>query len=134
MAQISFAGTVAEHPQIKFTADGKAVLGVSVAENHSRRDKASGEWERVGTTWRRVTLFGAKAEAAAETLTKGARVVVMGREETRDYEKKDGEKGSSLEVTADHVAVVPDTRGNAPQQPARPAVNVWEQDNTPPVF
>lgn len=130
MAQVTFTGNVTQDPELKFAASGTAVLALNVAENHSRRNKDTQQWEETGTTWRRVTVFSAKAEALAEVLRKGDRVLVTGREETREYAKQDGSKGSSLEVTADTVAIVPKTNRNAPQQPAQQ--QVWEQ-NAPKV-
>lgn len=112
MANISFGGNVGGDPELRFLPQGDPVLGFSVAENHSRKDKQTGQWETTGTTWRRVSVWGQKAEALAESLRKGDRVLVVGREETQEYEK-DGQTRSSLKVTADHVALVPSQ--NAPQ-------------------
>lgn len=106
MANISFTGRLAQDAELRFTPNGKAVASLNVAENHSRKNSQTGEFEDTGTTWRRVTVWGKRGEAIAD-LKKGAVVLVQGREETREYEKQDGSKGYSLEVTADVVGVVP---------------------------
>ena len=112
MAQISFTGRAGKDPEIKFTADGKAMLRVSVAEGHREKNRDTGQWEDAATTWRQVTLFGRMAEALAEQVRKGALLHVSGREETREW-TKDGEQHSLLSVTADSIGVVPTP---APQQ------------------
>jgi single-strand DNA-binding protein len=56
-----------------------------------------------GTDWYRVSVFGDRAERAAENLRKGNRVFVEGRFKTREFEGNDGQKRTSLDVTADNV-------------------------------
>ena len=112
MAQISFTGRAGKDPVLTFTADGKAMLRVSVAEGHREKNRDTGQWEDAATTWRQVTLFGRMAEALAEQVRKGALLHVSGREETREW-TKDGEQHSLLSVTADSIGVVPTP---APQQ------------------
>ena len=112
MAQISFTGRAGKDPVLTFTADGKAMLRVSVAEGHREKNRDTGQWEDGATTWRQVVLFGRMAEALAEQVRRGALLHVSGREETREW-TKDGEQHSLLSVTADSIGVVPTP---APQQ------------------
>ena len=56
-----------------------------------------------GTDWFRVTVWGDRAERTAEQFRKGNKVFVEGRFRTREYEAKDGQKRTSLEITADNV-------------------------------
>ena len=62
-----------------------------------------GDWVDEGTDWYRVSVFGDRAERAAEQLRKGNRVFVEGRFKTREFEGNDGQKRTSLDVTADNV-------------------------------
>jgi Single-stranded DNA-binding protein len=50
-----------------------------------------------------VSVFGDRAERAAEQLRKGNRVFVEGRFRTREFEGNDGQKRTSLDITADNV-------------------------------
>ena len=104
MTENHFIGNVGS-VELKWTPQGKAVCEVSFAENHSK--KVNNEWQDDGTTWRRATIWEEKAEATAEHIQKGDRVVVIGRERLREYEAKDGTKGKSLEVQANTIAKVP---------------------------
>lgn len=119
MAQISFTGRAGKDPEIKFTADGKAMLRVSVAEGHREKNRDTGQWEDAATTWRQVTLFGRMAEALAEQVRRGALLNVSGREETREW-TKDGEQHSLLSVTADSIGVVPTPAPQGQQNSFRP--------------
>ena len=121
MANVSFTGNVVR-PDLKFSGAGQAYYTFSVAENHRRKNRDSGQYEESGTTWWRVTFFGNKLftpEALAEAVGDGASVLVEGRSESREYEK-DGEKRTSLEVVANNVGIMPKAPkdGTPRQQPA----------------
>lgn len=134
MAQVAFNGNIGKVFDVAFGQDGKARLNFTVAEGHSKFNKQSNEWEKTGTTWRRVTVFGKKAETLSEILREGAkqRVLVMGKEETRHWEK-DGREGDNLEVVADEVALIPANPQNSQQpqqsgglgQPAQQPAQGW---------
>lgn len=114
MADITFYGNIGNDiaDSLKFTGTGKAVLSISVAEGHRKRDQ-SGTWQDDGTTWWRVTVWERQAEALVEVLKKGDRVLVVGQVRSREWDK-DGEKRTAYDVTARHVAVIP--RGGQPGQ------------------
>lgn len=129
MAQISFTGRAGKDPALTVTADGKAMLRVSVAEGHREKNRDTGQWEDAATTWRQVVLFGRMAEALAEQVRKGSLLTVTGREETREW-TKDGEQHSLLSVTADSIGVVPTPapqQGGFTQQRQQPQGDPWGQ-------
>ncbi len=96
-------GNLGRDPEMRYTPNGRAVTEFSVAVTHSTRDQATGEWSDEATDWFRVTVWGDRAERTAEQFRKGNRVFVEGRFRTREFERKDGSKGISLEITADNV-------------------------------
>jgi single-strand DNA-binding protein len=51
----------------------------------------------------RVVSFWVRSENAAASLSKGSRAIVFGRLEQRDYENREGEKRSVVEVVAEEV-------------------------------
>lgn len=122
MSDITTVGNVGE-PSLKFTPNGKPVLEFSLAENHSKKN-AQGGWDEDGTTWRRVTLWDKKAEALAEVLKKGDRVIVTGSERLREFQAKDGTTGKSLEVNARDIGIIPRAAQNG-TQPAAQAQGGW---------
>jgi len=110
MSDTTVVGNIGE-PTLKFTPNGKAVLEFSLAENHSKKNQQGG-WEDDGTTWRRVSIWDKKAEALAEVLKKGDRVLVTGQERLREWEGKDGAAGKTLELNARDVGVIPRAQPN----------------------
>ena len=79
MSFVTVVGNVGD-VQLKFTPNGKAVCEVSVAENHNRKNEQTGQWETESTTWRRVSFWENHAEAVAEQVQKGDRVIVTGHD------------------------------------------------------
>ena len=102
-SKVMFIGNLGRDPEMRYTPNGRAVTEFSVAVTHRGRDPQTGEWADQGTDWYRVSIWGDRAERAAEEFHKGNRVFVEGRFKTREYEAKDGQKRVSLEVTADNV-------------------------------
>ena len=116
MAQIAFSGNIVAQAELKFSQAGKAVAKARIAENHSQLNRDTQQFEETGTSWRNIVAFGKRAEKLAE-VQKGQRLVIIGRESSRTYQK-DGEEKSWTETAVDEFGVVP--RGDA-QQP-RPSV------------
>ncbi|MBA9002031.1 single-stranded DNA-binding protein [Thermomonospora cellulosilytica] len=117
-------------PELRFGQSGVAVAKVSLAFN-SRRKNQAGEWEDGDTFFVTGTLFGDRAEAAAEHLAKGTEVEVRGRLKTRTWEQ-DGVKRSAAELLIDAIAPTlrsaakkaARTGGNGQRTP-QPAADPW---------
>ena len=101
-SKIMIIGNLGRDPEMRYTPNGKPVTQFSVAVSHSKPD-GQGGWVDEGTDWYRVSVFGDRAERAAEQLRKGNKVFVEGRFKTREFEAKDGEKRLSLDVISDNV-------------------------------
>jgi single-strand DNA-binding protein len=100
--KIMLIGNLGRDPEMRYTPSGRPVTQFSVAVSNSKPD-GQGGWVDEGTDWYRVSVFGDRAERAAEQLRKGNRVFVEGRFKTREFEGNDGQKRTSLDVTADNV-------------------------------
>lgn len=101
---ITVTGNVVKDPQIKFTANGSALLSFSVAANYSWKN-ANDEWEKK-VSYFDVTAWRDLAEDAANVLLKGVGVTVTGRLEQRSWDDEEsGQKRSKVEIIADQIAV-----------------------------
>ena len=114
MTDVTVVGNISE-PSLRFTPQGTPVLSFSLADNH--RKKQGNEWVDDGTTWRKVTVWEDKAEALANALSKGDRVIVVGSERMKQFTARDGGTGQSLELTAKHVGIIPRQERSQTQQP-----------------
>ncbi len=100
--KLMFIGNLGRDPEMRYTPTGKPVTQFTVAVNQSTKNQQTGEWTE-DTDWFRVSVFGDRAERAAEQLRKGNRVFVEGRFRSREFDGQDGQKRTSLDVTADNV-------------------------------
>jgi single-strand DNA-binding protein len=95
-------GNLGADPEMRYTPNGRPVTQFNVAVNQSTKNQQTGEWVEA-TDWFRVSVWGDRAERAAENLRKGNKVFVEGRFKTREFEGRDGKARTSLEITADSV-------------------------------
>jgi single-strand DNA-binding protein len=102
--KITIVGYLGRDPELRYTPQGTPVCDFSVATTERRKDK-SGEFQDI-TTWFRVTFFGRTAEVASQYLTKGKQVYVEGRLTQRDWQDRDGNSRSSLEVTGSDLQFI----------------------------
>ncbi len=98
--RITIVGHCGIDPEQRFTPQGTVVSSFTVATTEKRKDR-----EDV-TTWFRVTAFGKLAELAQQYLSKGKLVYVDGRLRLDEYTDKEGNRRSSLEVTAGEIQFI----------------------------
>ena len=100
---ITLVGNLTADPELRFTQSGVPVAGFTVASTPRIFDRASGEWKDGDALFLRCTLWRQPAENVAETLTKGARVIVTGRLKQRSYDTREGEKRTVVEVDVEEI-------------------------------
>jgi single-strand DNA-binding protein len=97
---ITLVGNLTRDPELRFTTGGRGVASFGIAV--SRRYQVNGEWQEQ-TSYFNIVAWGQLGENAASTLTKGMRVVVSGRLEQREYQNREGEKRTAIEINADEI-------------------------------
>lgn len=100
---ITVIGNLTNDPELRFTASGHAVTSFTVAMSDRRFDKATNEWVDTDPVFWRCSVWRQYAENVAESLTKGTRVIVTGKVKQREYETREGEKRTVMEVEVDDV-------------------------------
>jgi single-strand DNA-binding protein len=98
--QVTIVGNTGDAPELRYTPTGTPVASFSVAVPQRRYDREAGKWQDTGTTWYRVNAWRDLAEHVAESIGKGARVIVVGALASRDWESN-GKTGTTWEITAD---------------------------------
>jgi single-strand DNA-binding protein len=93
-AQVSFAGNLTDDPELRHTEGGIARSTLRVAVSGRREQEAS---------FFTVVVWRDQAEHAAESLTRGSRVVVVGRLQQRSWTAEDGSARSLVEVVAEEL-------------------------------
>ena len=93
-AAVSLAGNLTDDPEVRYTEGGIARATFRVAVSGRREQEAS---------FFTVIVWRDQAEHAAESLSKGSRVVVVGRLQQRAWTAEDGSVRSVVEVVAEEL-------------------------------
>ena len=110
--QVILMGNLTRDPELRQTPNGQNVCSFSIALNRSYRD-SNGEWQEA-TDYVDIVAWGPLGERVAQYLSKGRRVLVQGRLQSRSWEQE-GQKRSKVEVLANDVTFL-DGRGEAPSE------------------
>ena len=100
---ITVVGNLTGDPELRFTPSGAAVASFTIASTPRSFDRASNEWKDGETLFLRCSIWRQAAEHAAESLTRGTRVIAQGRLKQRSYETSEGDKRTVIELDVDEV-------------------------------
>lgn len=100
---ITLVGNLVDDPGLRFTPSGTAVANFRVASTPRTFDKTTNEWKDGESLFLTCNVWRQAAENVAESLVKGARVIVTGRLKQRGWEDKEGNKRTAYEVDVDDV-------------------------------
>jgi len=98
--KVILVGNLGKDPEIRYTADGRAIANITVATSETWKDKNSGQ-QQEKTEWHRVVIFGKLAEIAGEYLRKGSQVYFEGKLQTRKWQDQSGQDKYTTEVVVD---------------------------------
>ena len=116
-------GRMVKDPELKTTKSGKSVCSFRIANDSGYKD-ASGQSQ---TNWLDVTAWGKTAEFVCKYFPKGALIAFDGRLQTRQYQDKNGQNRTAVEIVAQNVSFcgskesTSPAQQNAAQRPAAPS-------------
>ena len=128
-------GNLTEDPEVRFTQGGAAVANLRVAVTTRIKDDQG--WKDGDTSYFRVTVWRTLAEHAADSLSKGDRVIVCGRLKTRTWETPEGETRTVVELDAEDIgpslkwATAKPERASAGTGTAKPKASGQFNDDPP---
>lgn len=101
---ITVCGNLVDDPELRFTPAGVAVAKFRVASTPRTFDKQTNEWKDGDSLFLACSVWRQQAEHVAESLTRGMRVIVVGRLKQRSYEDREGVKRTVMELDVEEVA------------------------------
>ena len=108
-------GRLTRDPEVKTTPTGKTVASMSVATNRAWTDQSGVKKEVV--EYHNCVLWGKIGEIAGQYLSKGRRVYVEGRIQTRDWVGQDGAKRYRTEIVVDNMIMLDGPKGSGAPAP-----------------
>jgi single-strand DNA-binding protein len=118
--RVTLVGNLTADPELRSTPTGLEVANLRLAVTPRTR-QADGSWTQGETSFHTVTVWRDQATNTVETLTKGARVIVVGRPKQRTWTDQDGTTREVTEIDAEEVgpslrwATAKVTRTNGPK-------------------
>lgn len=106
--KVMIIGRLGQDPRMRYTPSGKPVASFSVGASRSWTS-SNGE-RRQETEWFNVVAWGHLAEICNRYLSKGRRVYVEGRLQTRGWEDDEGKKHYRTELVANEMIML-DSQG-----------------------
>jgi single-strand DNA-binding protein len=100
LCKATLIGNVGRDAEQRFTQAGKSIVNFSMACNRLGPPPQDGGERREETQWFTILCFGRLGEVALNRATKGSRVYVEGRLQTRSYTGNDGQPRFVVEVLA----------------------------------
>ena len=104
MNKIIIIGNLGRDPEMRYSPSGQPMTSFSIASNR-RYTTAAGE-QREETEWFNCTAFGRLADVCNQYLTRGQQVYVEGRLRSRQYDRRDGTPGFSLDVNVTEMQML----------------------------
>ena len=112
--KVFISGNLTRDPEMRTTQGGTVVMGLGVAVNDRRKNPNTGQWEDV-PNYVDCTMFGNRASAVSQYLSKGTKVTIEGRLRWHQWQDQNGNNRSKLDVIVDEIEFAP--RGQQQQAP-----------------
>lgn len=101
MTNVTYIGNATADAEIRYTQSGIAVASINLAVN--TRTKRGEEYIDDPTLFIRVTAWKDMAENVGQSIRKGDRLIVVGRQKQTEFTTRDGDTRQQLEVTVDEI-------------------------------
>lgn len=120
--KVQLIGNVTRDPELRYTPQGTPVCSFSIATNRSWMPEGATE-RREETEFHRLVAWNKLAELCSQLITKGRKVYIEGRLQTRSWETPDGEKRQATEIVIEDMMLLdPRPAGSVPTPaPEKPA-------------
>jgi single-strand DNA-binding protein len=100
---ITVCGNLTADPEVRYTQQGLAVANFTIASTPRTFDRQKNEWVDGEALFLRASVWRDFAENLANSLQKGMRVIATGRLKQRNYEDREGNKRTAMELEIDEI-------------------------------
>ena len=103
--KVILIGNLGNEPEVRYAPGGDCIANFSVATSESWKDKQTGQRQE-RTEWHRVVAFRRLGEICGEYLSKGSKVYLEGKLQTRKWQDKTGAYRYTTEIVADQMQML----------------------------
>ena len=96
--KVLLIGNLGADPEVRYSQNGSAIASFRIATTETWKKQDGSKEEQ--TEWHRIVAFGRLGEICGEYLSKGSKVFIEGRLQTRKWDDKDGNTRYTTEIVA----------------------------------
>lgn len=108
--KVILIGNLGADPEVRYTQNGTAVANFRIATTETWKKQDGNKEEQ--TEWHRIVAFARLGEICGEYLSKGSKIYIEGRIQTRQWDDKDGNTRYTTEIVAREMKML-SPRGGA---------------------
>ncbi len=109
--KVILVGRLGRDPETRYTGGGQAVANFSMATDETYKDRNGERQKR--TEWHRIVAWGKKAEFVQQYLKKGSLIYVEGAIRSSEWQDKEGQKRTKVEIIASEFRFIGEKREGA---------------------
>lgn len=113
--KVILLGNVGQDPEVRTMGNGEKVANLTIATSEVWNDKQTGE-KKEQTEWHRVTFWRKAAEIVEKYVTKGSKLYVEGKLQTRKWTDQNGQERYTTEVVCEDFQLMGGGNGQTGQQ------------------
>ena len=102
--KVFLIGNLGEDPMTRYTQDGTCVCNIRIATSEKFKNRAGEQQER--TEWHTIVLWAHLGQTAETYLSKGSRVFIEGKIQTRKWQDREGQDRYSTEIRATELKML----------------------------
>ena len=109
--KVILVGRLGRDPETRYSSSGQAVCNFTMATDETYKDRSGERQKR--TEWHRIVVWGKQAEIAQQYLHKGSLIFLEGRIQTRQWDDREGQKRTTVEIVANNFRMLGGRSDNA---------------------
>lgn len=129
--KVMLIGNLTRDPELKYTPSGTGVCTFGLATNREWTDSTGQKQE--GAEFHRIVAWGKLGEICSQLMSKGRKVYVEGRLQTRAWKSQDGADRQVTEVVIDEMILLDAPKGDRPEGGYENHYNSNESTSTSPL-
>ena len=127
--KVSLIGNLTRDPELRYTPQGNAVCTFGLATN--RQWTTEGGEKKEDVEFHRIVSWNKLAELCSQLLSKGRKVYVEGRLQTRSWTAQDGAARTTTEIVISDMIIL-DSRREPTSEFDIPAEDILQEDSSAP--
>ena len=127
--RVVLTGNLTRDAELRTTAGGLSIAKIGIAVNEKSKNQSTGDWEEHANFFN-CTMFGKRAEALAQYLTKGKKVGIDGKLRYSAWQSDDGQKRSAVEIIIDDIELL-GSKNDGGGQAQAPSASAYSAPATP---